>query len=49
LNLGDGDATLAFDGAGTVELSTHASAPSSPVAGRVGLRPNEGVVMRLSA
>jgi alpha-glucosidase len=48
LNLGPSPASLAFDGAGEVALSTHPDARDAPVRGRVALRGDEGVVVRLS-
>ena len=48
LNLGPSPASLAFDGAGEVVLSTHLDARDALVRGRVALRGDEGVVVRLS-
>jgi alpha-glucosidase len=47
LNLGPSPASLAFDGAGEVVLSTHVDRKDDPVRGRVELRGDEGRVVRL--
>jgi len=48
LNLGPNPASFAFDGAGEVVLSTDIDRKEDPVSGRVELRGDEGVVVRLS-
>jgi alpha-glucosidase len=48
LNLGSSPASLEFDGAGEVVLSTHIDRKDNPIRGRVALRGDEGVVVRLS-
>jgi alpha-glucosidase len=48
LNLGPAPASLAWDGDGEVVLSTHIDQASSPIRGRVDLRGDEGVVVRLT-
>jgi alpha-glucosidase len=47
LNLGPSPASLAFDGAGEVVLSTHVDRKDDPVRGRVELRGDEGIVVQL--
>ena len=49
LNLGPEPAALDFGGAGEVAVSTHLEREGKPVRGRVELRGDEGVVVRLAA
>jgi alpha-glucosidase len=47
LNLGSSPASLDFEGTGEIVLSTDATRRPEPVRGRVDLRGNEGVIVRL--
>jgi alpha-glucosidase len=49
LNLGAEPAALDFGGAGEIAVSTHLEREGKPVRGRIDLRGDEGVVVRLAA